>query len=257
MPLEQKPLNPSSSGVSNSTTTFVAGMHSILHETGGMHRILTSEIQVSVPQQQQHQLLQTNENSNELNDDYQQYRLSLWIRLYLPADLFINVEDVLEVVPPSSSMSQEQQKGDPPAAVWLSLHTVDSDTVINEEEPAFVSPAHVVLVHVQATSKIRRSDDSKGGNHWSIRFDSKVHLRYPQPISEHEKGDFVLVTMLPPQLVAGELELLSATAYNNKKELEDHGDHELVALRAVLGLIGRHRWWCNENREISVLPEPG
>ncbi|GKY98917.1 hypothetical protein MPSEU_000847500 [Mayamaea pseudoterrestris] len=159
----------------DSRSFFQASINSSLALSGGMHRSMQHSINVILPE------LATDLKAT-LN-----LQVSIWIQLFLPPDVFVLPNDAFE-----------------DNAQWnLTMHTA-SGRVMSEEEAAYASPSHVVLVHVQG--------HVNANNVSQINFATKMHFRYPQPSKDPLKN-FQIVSIMAPEVVAGQI--IAVEASNN------------------------------------------
>jgi len=112
--------------------------------------------------------------------------VSLYMVIHLPADLFVNVEDIFR-------LDSE--------AVNVSL--VPSPVIIDQEEPVFISPRpHALLVHIKL-----RAETSMAFN-----IVTQLHVRYPLTFAEGTNAGKMLRRMIvPPPDVRGQ-----TSSSNNK-----------------------------------------
>jgi hypothetical protein len=102
---------------------------------------------------------------------------TIFVLIYIPSDLFVNTEDLLEVHPLNNSLTAD-----------VHFLLAGPDCVIDQEEPEFVSPPHALLLKITLPA-------SPGEQ--QIAFSIKIHVRYPQP-SIHR---FRSVVVPPPILL--------------------------------------------------------
>jgi hypothetical protein len=154
-------------------------LRSTLSEAGGMHRDFHHVLQLgNIPTECQRIHTETNESCT----------FSVWILLYLPADVFINTEDAFSSNHPN---------------IDFQIYTADHGTeLIDQEEPAFASPWHVVLVHLRGPLVVldTRQMHSTATAMVVIEWDTFLHIRYPSPVVNR---DFARMHVLAPQLVNG------------------------------------------------------
>jgi hypothetical protein len=157
-------------------------LRSTLSETGGMHRDFHHVLQLgNVPPECQR--IDTMERNNSCT-------FSVWISLYLPPDVFVNTEDAFSSNHPS---------------IDFQIYTADhGKELIDQEEPAFASPWHVVLVHLQGPVGVLDAQQmhSTPTTMIVIEWDTLLHIRYPSPVLNR---DFARMHALAPQLVDGEI----------------------------------------------------
>jgi hypothetical protein len=156
-----------------------SSLRSTLSETGGMHRDFHHVLQLgNVPPECQRIHTESNNSCT----------FSVWISLYLPPDVFINTEDAFSSNHPS---------------IDFQIYTADNGTeLIDQEEPAFASPWHVVLVHVQGpvVGLDAQQMHSTSAAVMVIEWDTLLHIRYPSPVVNR---DFARIHVLAPQLLDG------------------------------------------------------
>jgi hypothetical protein len=173
-----------------------ASLESTLSETGGMHRDFHHAIRLgNVPNE-----CQTTGTCT----------FSLSILLYVTADCFINTEDAFSATTDNNSNN----------LIHFDICMADDgNELIDQEEPAFVGPWHVVRVHVHGpllnlnTQQTQTQPNSQtGGSSTSttsttsatIEWDTLLHIRYPMPVANR---DYARIHVLAPQLVDGALQL--------------------------------------------------
>jgi len=157
-------------------------IQSVLSNAGGMHRDL------------RHQL--TFDNQIKRDTHTQPSAISMIMMLHIPADLFVNVEDLFRV----------ETDG-------LVVQLVPMKEVVDQEEPVFVSPPHGLLVEVTV-------EHSATLDLATFEFVTKLHVRYPLPFSNQEKGSTFRLAILPPPL------LLSATRNDTNAPIRIFGNNE-------------------------------
>ena len=170
---------------------------------GGMHRTIDHTISVQPPSYPQLASVRLSKNVNiTLNMIYQ-----------LPSNLFINVEDCFQ----HGTNNIWHDNDDTFQAQLQSLNIVPPlhPEVLNidQEEPEFMSPAHIVLVQI----KLRLRNIEKAGSNLStttpakIHFSTKLHIRYPKPFTMLEtsldddgtaSSTFRHLLMAPPVLTS-------------------------------------------------------
>ena len=130
-----------------------------LAQSGGMHRKFRQKTLVQLPQ--------TSPTATA----------SLDVLILLPPDMFINIEEAVEV---SSTLATST-----PILRHFILD-IPPHRVIDQEEPTFASPAHGVLLRLEfpATSSAIVT----------LEWELLLHLRYPAPL---KRADFVLIAILP------------------------------------------------------------
>ena len=133
-----------------------------LSETGGMHRKLHQTLRLRLPRQYPNATVVAN------------------ILILLPPDLFINVEDAVEVSSRRPIMTHRILDAPP-------------GRVIDQEEPSFVSPAHGVMLQIEFTLDQHQQQDATAIVEWDLL----LHMRYPKPL---EQADFSLVSLLTPTI---------------------------------------------------------
>jgi len=110
---------------------------------------------------------------------------TLILALQIPYDLFVNVEDLVRV---------ETTAGAVVGTVRLVRH--NTTVIIDQEEPAFVSPPHALLLEITIDNNTTDTTTTL------FQFVTKLHVRYPLPVSGDDEGSFRLVVMPPPRLLA-------------------------------------------------------
>jgi hypothetical protein len=123
------------------------------------------------------------------------YHGSLDMLLHLPSDLYINVEDCFH------------WKDDPQNKFQIKAISAVKPSLIDQEEPAFVSPVHVLQIQIQFSvlfsptfafiSEEQQQHDSVL-HRGSLEFVTQLHARYPKPLSSQEGHNFLLVLIPPP-----------------------------------------------------------
>jgi hypothetical protein len=126
-------------GTLASSPSFSANLQSTLSSDGGMHRLLHHNISFTCP------------------PETSSYQASFYMMVFVTEHFFIDVDD-------SFVSSQEN--------VIPSLHSRER---IDIEQPAFVSPQHVVIVNVDANGMCK--NDSQQESY--VAFATKLHVRYP------------------------------------------------------------------------------
>ena len=156
-------------------------IQSVLSDAGGMHRDL------------RHRLTFDNQMKR---DTHTPSAISMIMMLHIPADLFVNVEDLFRV----------ETDG-------LVVQLVPMKEVIDQEEPVFVSFPHGLLVEVTV-------EHSATFAFATFEFATKLHVRYPLPFSNQETGSTFRLAILPPPL------LLSATRNDTNAPIRIFGNNE-------------------------------
>jgi hypothetical protein len=163
----------------NDTTTADAGatatdgpyytLQGSLAAQGGMHRKLHQRIRIPAA---------AVTNTHHANNNYTTNvrRGVVEVLILLPPDLFLNVEEAVQVISPASEVEVVR--------VW-------SPAVIDQEEPAFTSPSHAVLLELAFDLADTNTDNDATVVEWNLL----LHVRYPMTLSD---ADFRVVTMLPP-----------------------------------------------------------
>jgi len=126
-----------------------------LSENGGMHRKLHQTLRVRLP------------------ETGPTFRAIAHILVVLPPGLFLNIEDAIET-PPGSLLKQFRVLDVPPGRV------------IDQEEPAFVSQSHGVLLQIEFPAQEEFLE---------VQWVLLLHTRYPKPL---QQADFSLLAMIPP-----------------------------------------------------------
>ena len=148
--------------VDDSPIFFTGRIHSSLPVDGGMHRSMQHAVQLDLP---------------SAVKNAESYNVTLWFQWLLPRDVFVLPTDAFEASPYN-----------------ITMHTVP-DRIISEEEAAFGSPPHAVVMELHG--QLPRGFDQ-------IEFTSKIHFRYPQP-STDPLVTHRIVSILSPTLVAGQV----------------------------------------------------
>ena len=130
-----------------------------LSQSGGMHRKFHQTLRVNLPQ-----IKELSSATTAVLD----------ILVLIPPDLFLNIEEAIQV-PPSSPI------------VRHAILNVPPDRVIDQEEPTFASPAHGVLLRIEFPVTLSSSSTT-------LEWDILLHVRYPTPL---EKADFLLIAVIP------------------------------------------------------------
>jgi hypothetical protein len=178
--------------------TFAADIVSELGTNGGMHRSLKHSIQVrGLPQL----------HPNEM------HVISLWIMMILPQEMYVLQNEAFEI---SNSMIN---------ATLYAAETID------EEEPSFASPSHVVFIHVQAN--VEESQPR-------IEFATWLHIRYLQPSvytnTSSNPQTTTTITMLAPHLVAGQVTSIDSNDHRTLMLLQFAGLHQHARLSATASI---------------------
>jgi hypothetical protein len=136
-----------------------------LSASGGMHRTL-------------HQRLHLAPTSVPANN---QSRGVVEVLVVLPPALFLNVEEAVQVLAPGNVQVRR---------VW-------SPAVIDQEEPAFVSPSHAVLLELDFFLETTGDDAMTTTTRTTVvEWNLLLHVRYPSPLPQG--ADFGLVAVLSP-----------------------------------------------------------
>jgi len=150
---------------------------STLSEAGGMHRDLHSVLEIDLP---------VDDNSTIAAGD--SYNFTTTMLLFLPANVFINTEDCL--------VTKQ-------ANVTLQLQTAAGET-IDQEEPAFATRPHLVLVHIQGQVA---TTESLTTTRLVVPWTTLLHVRYPAPAAASTASyDFTAVTVPAPVFLQGTLQ---------------------------------------------------
>jgi hypothetical protein len=156
-----------------------------LSPSGGMHRDL------------HHTLWFYDQPMNPLSANLTYYG-SVDIVWHLPSDLFINIENCFRWTNRPQNAFQIEN-----------ISTVTS-TLIDQEEPAFVSPSHLLRIRIEfsvlcSTMSPARSIAERCRAHpGSLEFTTQIHARYPKPVSAREvQNSFQLLWIPPPILISG------------------------------------------------------
>ena len=130
-------VSPFPSEITNNGVTFSANIHSSLSPDGGMHRLLHHAISIKCPEE-------TTES----------YQASLTMLVFVTEHFFVDIDDPL------------LSSHDGGVATLVSRERIDI------EQPAFVSPQHVIMVQVTM-------DDGRCNETTTYSFATKLHVRYP------------------------------------------------------------------------------
>ncbi len=189
-----------------SVTFFHVDMRTELSVSGGMHRTMDHTISVQPSSHPQLTSVHLTKNVN----------ITLHMIYQLPSHLFINVEDCFQ-----HGTSYMLNDNDDTFQVQLqSLDIVPPlhPEVLNidQEEPEFMSPAHIVLVQIKLLLRnietTSDDDDRLIKTPANIHFSTKLHVRYPKPFSmlaptlddnEIASSTFRHLLMAPPVLTSG------------------------------------------------------
>ena len=211
---------------------------SILSQSGGMHRSLDHTLVIPLED-----ILPTLAFAQSDNDGYRPQQLSLEASfvLVIPRGMFMDAEDAFDehrwsvaiaasegsTLVPLADEHQEEDRYD------LSLQT---ENIMDIEQPAFDSPQHAVLVTLQWTSSstdnsnndiisaLQRahSDERVEDASLVFQFTTKVHLRYPSPVPVGASL-YQPVLLLPPIWSSGRLSLVQEEAVPPKTLLQLQG----------------------------------
>jgi hypothetical protein len=165
----------------NGWTAFV---ESNLAASGGLHWDFEHCITLTPPNSHVHGSL----------DTIGILQVSLYLLIHLASDLFVNVEDLFRHSNNAATV-----------AVSWNVTLVPPLAVIDQEEPAIVSLAHALLVHVSALL------DDNGSHEWmpplqyTMQFATKLHVRYPKPfaVAYNKSANFRRVMLPQPELLTG------------------------------------------------------
>jgi hypothetical protein len=102
------------------------------------------------------------------------------VLVVLPPALFLNVEEAVQVLAPDNVQVRR---------VW-------SPAVIDQEEPAFVSPSHAVLLELDFFLETTGDGLLTTTMTTVVEWNLLLHVRYPSPLPQG--ADFGLVAVLPP-----------------------------------------------------------
>jgi len=166
-------LDGKNNDMDDSTASIVkVHLESQLLPSGGMHRDLRHRITI-----------QNGSPAAAAHELHHSVTTTLIMSLQIPSDLFVNVEDLVRV----------ETAG---AVVVGSVRLVRDHTtvIIDQEEPAFVSPPHALLLEITIAADTTKTT--------LFEFVTKLHVRYPLPVSGDDEGSFRLVVMPPPRLLA-------------------------------------------------------
>jgi hypothetical protein len=172
--------------------------------SGGMHRDLHHTLYFSV-----------DETSNAPISSNETYNGTIDLLLHLPSGLFINIEDCFH------------WRNDPQNRFQIDHISTVSATLIDQEEPAFVSPSHLLRIQVEFSLFFSRTSAISEGHvahQGSLEFSTQLHARYPKPLSPQEIQNFQLITIPPLILISGNLSTgimdLDWVPYRDKEDPE-------------------------------------
>jgi PIG-X / PBN1 len=178
-------------GSQHSLSPSIAALESSLSESGGMHRELKHRITLTIPG------CDRDEEDGEKGKKSMTGTATIWLYmlLHIPNSLFVNVEDLFQGYSGNNNTT-------------VTLLPTGDGSAIDQEEPAFVSPPHALLVCVEHTTVITATTETATDE---IEFATKLHVRYPAPRhSSNNDGpdddnnpNFVRAILHPPWLVAG------------------------------------------------------
>jgi PIG-X / PBN1 len=229
---------------SNNKIASFIDLSSTLSKSGGMHREIRQKLTFSLPTTAAAAAISA---SSLLRSPPEQYDYSIDVLLQLPSGLFINVEDATLTTVPGmkiavSSIGSSRHGGS--SRAWTlsnteeedgrnsnmagtnttSSSTMETTIIIDQEEPAFVSPSHLVLCRLTgplASASVVHHDESNGSGQRhggpdsslpttiatiELTWDTHLHVRYPWPMQNSHRGDsYTQITFMPPMIVAGEI----------------------------------------------------
>jgi PIG-X / PBN1 len=178
---------------------------STLSLDGGMHRLL--EHTIEIPLHQIRQNLRRTTGPGHFYDVLVIQRLTGSFLLLIPSDMFMDAEDAFDqhqwkvhLVDSMDGLTTTSSLAHPVQGNYsLTLH---SHKVMDIEQPAFASPQHAVMVHLNwnATTLLAKDDDVP--SHFVLRFATKLHLRYPAP---NVLSKYTPVVLMPPLWMQGHL----------------------------------------------------
>jgi hypothetical protein len=226
----------------NNASSFIH-LFSSLSKSGGMHRELRQKLSFSLPTD----FLASGEAST-VTALRSQYDYSIDIILSIPPGLFINVEDASFTTVPGMKIAvssignssrgsgartvSNEDGGNSKAGTENLSSTVDTALIIDQEEPAFVSPGHLVLcrltgplayapvilvdspaVHDESNVADQGTDSLPATTTTiELTWDTHLHVRYPMPIQNNNNNDkishhhyYSQITFMPPMIVAGKI----------------------------------------------------
>lgn len=155
-------------------------LESELSDRGGMHRDLMHRITV--------------EELGEISS------LSMIMALHIPADVFVNVDDLFRV-----------------EIHGVTVRLVTLDVVIDQEEPAFASIPHGLLVEVNIDTTAPRI----------FEFITKIHIRYPMPLASFEANSAYRLVTIPPPFLLSALH----TSKHARTSIQIHGNSKQLPLQ--------------------------
>jgi hypothetical protein len=102
------------------------------------------------------------------------------IPLYLPAGLFVNIEDGFRINPKTKPRQEQQQQQ---MTTTTTIRWVEPIPVIDQEEPSFASTAHGLVMQVcRSHRRTNRTDPYHHDNDDDdVSFELELHARYPAP----------------------------------------------------------------------------
>jgi hypothetical protein len=128
--------------------------------------------------------------------------LTLEYLLHVGSDVFVNVEDAVQI------LTLPFLDDDDLRSRWNISIQHDPYRVIDQEEPAFVSPQHVVLVQLQGPMTRHPGADQP----MVFETVTKLHLRYPEPLDQGT-CNFVQFPLMPPNLLQASFVTASGQRY--------------------------------------------
>jgi hypothetical protein len=147
--------------------------------------------------------------------------------LHIPSDLYLNVEDCFRWEKKQDRFTSHHADGTNHSSSSSShMRIVDITVVpnaiphyvIDQEEPAFASPSHAILVHIQLLYTVHDDHQQQHQDHLppptvvTVEFATKLHVRYPPTwapspqrnvFDPHYHHNFRSVIIPPPILVSG------------------------------------------------------
>jgi hypothetical protein len=204
-----------------------------LSETGGMHRDMYHTLQFQPPPPPP-LLLSSSSSSSLPFPSYIHNNISLYMLLHIPSDLYLNVEDCFRWEKQQDRFTSHRADGtnhrnSSSSSSSSHMQIVDITVVpnaiphyvIDQEEPAFASPSHAILVHIQLLFTVHDDHQQQHQDHLpptvlTVEFATKLHVRYPptwappspprnvfDPHYHHHHHNFRSVIIPPPILVSG------------------------------------------------------
>jgi len=229
---------------------FQASLSSNLSVDGGMHRQLVHII--SIP------MLEIEASHNLIKGE-------LYIMLPVSEGIFLDLDDPIQDNPicllfrdandgRAGSNNQDRTQ----CEVSVDVVTAEPDTVINIEQPSFVSPQHMVALHVhfklEDPTVVESALNVKLQSQiLTLEFISNLHLRYPMPIlgTKLAKNDGLLDIYIPtPFLYDGKVE---SSTYCRHDETSACRNSQHYSLETTDGIHKHHSGsWGNFSAKVPA-----